>query len=101
MSRSGIRRSIIRNYVSLIIDPKAAYDTVVMKGANLLHLSPERCSLFHVSGCKIMNRDMEESDGCHPWSIGRYLNSTYSKHSAFKLGILCEDESSEVLYSLI
>ena len=43
-----------------------------------------------------MNRDMEESDGCHPWSIGRYLNSTYSKHSAFKLGILCEDESSEV-----
>lgn len=82
-SRSTIVRIREKGYTSLIIDPNAGYATVVSKAARLLHLCPEKCSLFHVNGCKIVNRDIEDSDGCsRPWSVAHSLQSTYSKHSS-------------------
>ena len=81
-------------YLTLLVDPKADYDMVVTKGAQLLHLVPDKCSLCHANGSKIVDDDIEESNGCYPWSLGRYLRSRYSKNSAFKLGILCEEQSS-------
>ena len=95
-SRSAIVRNCERDYTSLIIDPQADHKTVVSKAAHLLHLNPEKCSLFHLNGCKITDREMEDGDGIHPWCIGRYLRSIYAKNSAYKIGLLCEDESDEV-----
>ena len=93
------RNSVVKkgDYLTLFVDPQADYDTVVRKGALLLHLVPERCNLCHANGSKIIEDDIEECDGLYPWSIGRYLRSRYAKTSTYKLGILCEERiSSEV-----
>ena len=102
MQRRG--RCIVRkkgDYVSLIVDPRANYNTVVARAAGLLHLSPEKCLLCHVNGSKIINDDMEGRDGSEPWSVGHYLHSTYSKNSAYKLGILLEDSTSSEVGAFI
>ena len=95
-SRGTTSRDRTQSYISLVIDPQANYSTVVTKAAQLLRLDHGKCSLFHVNGCKIPAHAIEDNDGTHPWSIGRYLRSVYSKTTSFKLGLLCEDESSEV-----
>ena len=85
------------DYITLLLDGQADYDTVVAKGASRLRLPPEICSLVHMNGSKIVDDDIEDSYGCYPWTVGKYLASAYSKNSAYKLGIFCEEcISSEV-----
>ena len=94
-----MQRSVFRErdqgYTSLVISPQANYRTVVARAAQLLHLDPEKCSLFHVNGCKIAEHDIEDNDGTHSWSVGLYRRSVYSKRSSFKLGLLCKEETSD------
>ena len=92
-SRSSIVRKKKQDYVSLIIDPDADHESVIEKAANLLHLCPEKCSLVHLNGCKIVDTEIVDSDGNYPWSIGHYLRTTYAKNSSYKIGILCEEDT--------
>ena len=96
-SKNCIVRNRERDYMSLIIDAEADHESVIAKVANLLYLKPENCSLVHLNGCRIMNSEIIDNDGSHGWLIGRYLRTTYAKNSSFKLGLLCENEDTEVI----
>ena len=86
-----------RDYVSLIIDPDADYKAVIQRGAKLLKVNPRECTLVHVSGGSwVSDSPIVKGTSTYPWTIGRYLHSIYSKSSAFKLGLFCEEEDSEV-----
>ena len=89
--RNGIVRNRKQDYISLVIDPDASHESVIEKAANLLQLRPEKCSLMHLNGCRIVDSEIIDNDGSHRWSIGRYLQKTYAKNSSYKIGILCED----------
>ena len=69
-SKNCIVRNWERDYISLIIDAEADHESVIAKAANLLHLEPEKCSLVHLNGCRIMNSEIIDNDGSHGWSIG-------------------------------
>lgn len=89
--RNAIVRNRKQDYISLCIDPDASHESVIEKASNLLQLRPEKCSLVHLNGCRIVDSDIIDNDGSHRWSIGRYLHTTYAKNSSYKIGILCED----------
>ena len=97
MHRTG---SVLRkkgDYITILVDSRADYDTLVTKGANRLQLPPEKCCLVHMNGSKIADADIEDGFGHYSWAVGKYLATTYSKKSAYKLGIFCEEcISSEV-----
>ena len=46
-------------YWTLLVDPKADYDMVLTKGAQLLHLVPDNYSLCHANGSKIVDDDIK------------------------------------------
>jgi tRNA A-37 threonylcarbamoyl transferase component Bud32 len=98
MCRSAKNASIVRDrerdYVSLIIDPDANYRTVLDRSAKLLKMNLRDSGLVHVSGgTRVSDSPLVEGSQTYPWSIGRYLQSIYSKTSAFKLGLFCEEDS--------
>ena len=82
--------------MSLVIDPDANHETVIMRSAKLLNLNPQDCSLVHMNGSRVGNCAIVEGDHAYPWSIGRYIQSIYAKTSSFKLGVFCEEQDSEV-----
>ena len=83
--------------MTLVIDPDADHDTVVKRGAMLLGLNPQHCSLVHMNGSKVGNCDIMEGDNTYLWTIGRYIGSTYAKSSSYKHGLFDEDQDTEVM----
>ena len=94
--KNAIVRDRERDFVSLVIDPDADYRSVIERSAKLLKMNARDCSLVHINGSRVGNCPIAEGSHTYPWSIGRYLQSIYSKSSAFKLGLFCEEEDSEV-----
>ena len=88
------RNAIVWNreldYIGVVVDPEA----VIRTAAELLDLNPEKCSLVHLNGCKVVDRPIVERNHKFHWSIGRYLRKTYSKTSSkYKLGLFCEEDT--------
>ena len=96
MCRSA-QNSIVRNkkhdFQALVIDADAEYDTDIEKAASILEINPGMCSLVHMSGSRIAERNIVETGRSCPWSI---VKTAFSRTSAVKIGVFCEDEDSEV-----
>ena len=69
--RNAIVRNRERDYVGVVIDPEADHNTVIRTATELLDLNPEKCSLVHLNGCKVVDRPIVERNHKFHWSIGR------------------------------
>ena len=84
------------DYVALVINYEDDYGTVVEKASKLLGISSSSCCLVHSSGCRILDKKINENGRTRSWCIGRYLESFYARITAVKLGLLLEDDDEEV-----
>lgn len=57
------------DFMALVINPEADYDTVIEKAASILGLNPAICSLVHLSGRKITQRNIIENGTSYRWSM--------------------------------
>ena len=84
------------DYVALVIDFEADYESFVNKAARMFPLEANKCSLVHTNGTYIVE-GIVLNNKRQPWCIGRYLQFAYARTSGVKLGIFHEDESIEVM----
>ena len=97
--RRSAKKGIVKksgDYMVVVINYEAEYNTVVEKAAKVLGLQAETCSLVHTNGSRIVNEVIVANGKRHTWCIGKYIESIYARTSAVRLGLFPEDECLEV-----